>query len=208
LQARQAYAEYLVRQKDVVGADSAYVELLQDAQKLERDHNRPDPFARFVGEADGQIGDGRAANNDRQGAADSYDAAATAVERWLKAVKDGLRSVNPEGVVWLVRLHRLAGLQYLVLKGPDEAIARFGQALDARKLQESNQPVPSMEYETAWVYASMFWIERERGDADAAKADKEQCLKSIDLIISAATATAEIKQKADDLKRSVEQWDH
>jgi hypothetical protein len=57
LQARQAYAEYQVRQKDVVGADSAYVELLQDAQKLENDHNRPDPFARFVGEADGQIGD-------------------------------------------------------------------------------------------------------------------------------------------------------
>ena len=59
LQARQAYAEYLVRQKDVAGADSAYAELLQDAQKLENDHNRPDPFARFVGEADGQIGDRR-----------------------------------------------------------------------------------------------------------------------------------------------------
>jgi tetratricopeptide (TPR) repeat protein len=208
LQARQAYAEYLVRQKDVGGADSAYAELLQDAQKLENDHNRPDPFARFVGEADGQIGDRRAANNDRQGAADGYDAAAIAVERWLKAVKDGLRSVNLEGVVWLVRLHRLAGLQYLELKKPDEAIARFGRALDARKLLEGNEPGPSMEYETARVYASMFWIERERGDAEAAKADKEQCLKSIDLVVSAANATAEIKQKADNLKRSIEQRDH
>ena len=110
-----------------------------------------------MGEADGQIGDRRAANNDREGAADGYDAAAIAVERWLKAVKDGLRSVNLEGVVWLVRLHRLAGLQYLELKKPDEAIARFGRALDARKLLEGNEPRPSMEYETARVYASMFW---------------------------------------------------
>jgi len=50
--------------------------------------------------------------------------------------------------------------------------------------------------------------ERERGDADAAKADKEQCLKSIDLVVSAANATAEIKQKVDNLKRSIEQRDH
>ena len=73
-----------------------------------------------------------------------------------------------------MRLHRLAGLQYLELKKPDEAIARFERALDARKLLEGNEPRPSMEYETARVYASMFWIERERGDAEAAKADKER----------------------------------
>ena len=65
-----------------------------------------------------------------------------------------------------------------------------------------------MKYERARVYARMFWIERERGDADAAKADKEQCLKSIHLVVSAANATAEIKQKADNLKRSIEQRDH
>jgi tetratricopeptide (TPR) repeat protein len=208
LRARQSYAEYLVRQKDVAGSDRAYAELLQDAQTLERDHNRPDPFARFVGEADGQIGDRRAANNDRQGAADSYDAAATAVERWLKAVKDGLRSVPPEGVVWLVRLNRLAGLHYLELKKPDEAIARFGHALEARRFQESSEPTPSMEYETARVYASMFWIERERGNADAAKADVQESLKSIELVLGAANASPELKQMADELKRSIEQWDH
>jgi tetratricopeptide (TPR) repeat protein len=207
LQARQAYAEYLTRQKDVADSDRTYAELLQDAQKLESDHTRPDPFARFVGEADGQIGDRQAANKDHQGAADSYDAAAIAVERWLKAVKDGLRSVNPEGVVWLVRLHRLAGLQYLELKKADEAIMRFGRALDARKLQEGNGS-PSIDYETAWVYASMFLIERERGNTDAAKANKQESLKSIELVTGAANVASEIKQRADNLKRSIEQWDH
>jgi tetratricopeptide (TPR) repeat protein len=208
LQARQAYAEYLVRQKDVADSDRARAELLQDAQRLENEHNRPDPFARFAGEAHGQIGDRQVADNDRQGAADSYDAAAVAVERWVMAVKAGLRSVNPQQVAWLVRLHRLAGLQYLDLKKPDEAIVRFGRALNARKLQEGNEPVPSVEYETAWVYASMLWIERERGNADAAKADKQECLKSIELVLSAANATPEIKRNADNLKRSIEQWDH
>jgi tetratricopeptide (TPR) repeat protein len=207
LQARQTYAEYLARQKDVAGSDRAYAELLRDAQRLENDHSRPDPFARFVGEAHGQIGGRRAAKNDRQGAADSYDEAATAVERWLKAVKAGLRSVEPWGVAWLVRLHRLAGFQYLELKKPDEAIARFGRALDARKLQEGNMPVPSIEYETARVYAGMLWTERMRGNVDVAKADKQEFLKSIELVIGAANATPELKQNADSLKRSIENWD-
>jgi hypothetical protein len=198
----------MTRQKDVAGSDHAYAELLQDAQKFENDHNRPDPFARFVGEAHGQIGDRQVTNNDREGAADSYDAAAIAVERWLKSFKAGLKSVNSEGVVWLVRLHRLAGLQYLELKKPDVAMSRFGRALDARKLQEGNETMSSLEYETAWVYASMFVIERERGNADAAKADKQETLKSINLVASAADATPEIKQEADSLKRSIEQRDH
>ena len=139
MQARQAYAEYLVRQKDVDGPTARtrnYSRTRKGSRTTTIGRIR---FARFVGEADGQIGDRRAANNDRQGAADGYDAAAIAVERWLKAVKDGLRSVNLEGVVWLARLHRLAGLQYLELKKPDEAIARFGRALDARKLLEGNE---------------------------------------------------------------------
>jgi hypothetical protein len=54
----------------------------------------------------------------------------------------------------------------------------------------------------------MLWIERERGNADAAKADKQECLKSIELVVNAANATPEIKQNADNLKRSIEQWDH
>jgi hypothetical protein len=54
----------------------------------------------------------------------------------------------------------------------------------------------------------MFVIERERGNADAAKADKQETLKSINLVASAADATPEIKQEADSLKRSIEQRDH
>jgi hypothetical protein len=208
LQARQAYAEYLARQTDVTSSDRAYAELLQEAQRLENSHNRPDPFARFVGEAHGQIGDRQSANNDHQDAADSYDAAAIAVERWLKAVKAGLRSVEPQWVVWLVRLNRLAGLQYLELKKSDAATQRFGRALEARKLQEGNEPVPSVEYETALIYASMLRIERERGNADAIKTDKQESLKSIELVIGAANATPEIKQNAENLKRWIEQWDH
>jgi hypothetical protein len=49
--------------------------------------------------------------------------------------------------------------------------------------------VPPVEYETALVYASMLWIERERGNADAIKTDKQQeSLKSIELVIGAANA--------------------
>jgi hypothetical protein len=111
------------------------------------------------------------------------------------------------GVAWLIRLHRLAGFQYLELRKPDEAIARFGRALDARKLQDGNIPVPSIEYETARVYADMLWTERERGNVDAAKADKQEFLKSIELVVGAANATPELKQDASSLKRSIENWD-
>ena len=68
-------------------------------------------------------------------------------------------------------------------------------------------PVPSIEYETARVYAGMLWTERMRGNVDVAKADKQEFLKSIELVIGAANATPELKQNADSLKRSIENWD-
>ena len=68
--------------------------------------------------------------------------------------------------------------------------------------------MPSVEYETALIYASMLRIERERGNADAIKTDKQESLKSIELVIGAANATPEIKQNAENLKRWIEQWDH
>jgi hypothetical protein len=207
VQARQAYAEYLVRQKDSDGSGRAYAELLQDAQRLGKEHDRPAQFARFEGEARGQIGDRQAASNDRQGAAKSYDAAATAVKQWIEAVKAELRTVDPQAVAWLVRLYRLAGLQHVEVKNSDIAIERFKPALDARAFDEAKQPTPLIEYEAALVYDNIFRVERERGNTDAAGAAKQGLLKSIDFIIHADDATPEVKQRADSLKRSIEQWE-
>jgi hypothetical protein len=50
-------------------------------------------------------------------------------------------------------------------------------------------PVPSIEYETARVYAGMLWTERQRGNVEAAKAHWQEFLKSIELVIGAANAT-------------------
>ncbi len=79
----------------------------------------------------------------------------------------------PRAVAWLVRLYRLAGLQYVELKNSDLAIERFKLGLGARAFSEAKQPTPSIEYEAALVYANMLWVDRGRGNTDAAGAAKQ-----------------------------------
>ena len=95
------------------------------------------------------------------------------MKQWIEAVKAELRTVDPQAVAWLVRLYRLAGLQYVELKNSDIAIERFKLALDARAFDEAKQLTPLIEYEAALVYDNIFRVERERGNTDAAEAAKQ-----------------------------------
>jgi hypothetical protein len=204
LQARQAYAEYLLRKKDAVGSETEYTGLRDDAQRLGKQHDRPGQFAQFEGEALGKIGDSEVARGDREGAAGSYDGAAAAAKQWLDAVISELRTPDSQTVAWVVRLYGLAALQYGELNKFDTAIDRFNLGLAARSLDKTKQATVPIELETAVIYAGMFRVERRRGNADAAAAAKQNSLRSIELVANSEDSTPDLKQRADGLKRWIE----
>jgi tetratricopeptide (TPR) repeat protein len=199
LQARQAYAEYLTRGKDAAGSEAEYAKLLEDARRLGKEHDRSGQFARYEGEALGQIGDRQIARGDRAAAADNFDAAAVAVTKSLDMISE-LRNAEPRTVEWIMRLHRLAGQQYVYLGKFDPALERFNRALAARSLGGTEQVTPSIEFETAVVHASTFALEIKRGNPDAAATARQNALASIDLVAKSENSTARLKQRAADLK--------
>src|SRR5262249_52047839 len=132
IQARQAFAEYQLKRKDTVEAESEYRALLEDSRALSKVHDERAEFSRSEGEALGQLGDLELVHSKTStSAASLYDAAADAVARVVKARK----STDPKTVAWLLRLHRLSGQQYTQLGDVDAAIERYHRADTARSNQ-------------------------------------------------------------------------
>ncbi len=204
LQARQAYAEYLVRQKDVDGASRAYADLLDNARSLGKEHDGRAQFIRFEAEALGQAGDLHAAANRHQEAADSYDAGADALKRLLDARKADARTADDQIVAWRVRLFRLAGQQYAVVDRLDSAAEQFKLAAAAGASGERKPADASIAYQVAVAQTYTLLIERRRGNVAAAADARQQALNTIDAI-AGADAGAGLKQQAADLKRWIEQ---
>ena len=204
LQARQAYAEYLVRQKDMDGAGRAFADLLDDSRRLGKEHDGRAQFIRFEAEALGQTGDLHVAANRRQEAADSYDAGADALKRLLDARKSDGRIEDYQIVGWRVRLFRLAGQQYAALDRLDPAAEQFKLAVGAGSSGDGKPADASVAYEVAIVQAYLVLVERKRGNTAAAADAKQAALNTIDAV-AGSKAGAGLKQRAADLKRWIEQ---
>ncbi|SED92071.1 hypothetical protein SAMN05444164_6291 [Bradyrhizobium erythrophlei] len=204
LQARQAYAEYLMRQKDTDGASHAYADLLEDARRLGKEHDGRAQIVRFEAEARGQTGDLHAAANRHQEAADSYSAGADALKRLLDARRSDGRTEDDQVIAWRVRLFRLAGQQYVTLDRPDPAAEQFKLAVGAGASDDGKPADASVAYEVAIAQAYTLLIERKRGNAAAAADAKQGALNSVDAI-AASDAGAGLKRLAADLKRWIEQ---
>jgi tetratricopeptide (TPR) repeat protein len=211
VEARAAYAAYLVRQKDASGAEFEYNRLLADSRRLTEVHEGRVDFVRWEGEALGQLGDLAAGRNDHAKAAASYDAARDSVHRLLEGSERLLegsekKQPDPQMIAWLARLHRLAGWQLFQLGDVDEAIERFRRSVGVRSLMGPEQLPPVVEYEMAAAQVSIFQLESSRDNAGAADTARREAINSIDLIAK-SDVSRELKQWAAQLRRSIEAAD-
>jgi tetratricopeptide (TPR) repeat protein len=207
VEARQAYAEYFLRQDDASGAEAEYGKLLEDARSLAAAHEGRAQLIRPQAEALGQLGDIHAKRGDSKEAAASYDSAAVSVGQILEEKSSENKGPDPETIAWLARLHRLAGQQYMRLGEVDQARERYRRSLAAAPRDGSDQVASAIENEMAMTQAALFALERDRGNASAAQTAKTEALASIDRIVKSSQATPSFKQRATRLKAWLESQD-
>jgi tetratricopeptide (TPR) repeat protein len=199
-EARRAYAEYYLRQKDSSNAEVEFEKLLEEARSLAKIHQQA-ALMRPQAEALGQLGDIHAERGDSRGAAASYDSAADVIQEILGAVRINLP--DPGTIAWLMRLRRLAGQQYMRLGDVDQAGERYHQSLAAAG---HHQLLPEIEIETAETQAALFTLERVRGNAVAAETARTEALSRINWIVESLEASSDLKQQAAGLKAWIETY--
>jgi tetratricopeptide (TPR) repeat protein len=211
VQARQAFAEYLVRQKDTSNAETAYERLVEDSRRLAKTHEGRADFVRSEAEALGQLGNLLSARGERGRAAERYDAAAVAVAKSIevRAQPSGSERVPAsKTLAWLARLHRLAGLQFMELADAHRALERFRRSVDTRHQLRGSDEVPlELEHEVAVARALVYRLERDRGNVAAAAVARADALQAIERVTQSASAPRGLKQKASDLKKWIEAQD-
>jgi hypothetical protein len=191
VEAQEAYAAYLLRQKDLAAAEAEYSGLLQEARRLTQVHEGRVEFARWEGGALEQLGDLAAGRNEHANAAANFDAAAAAVSRLLdnrSPDNPTKRKPDPQTIAWLARLHRFAGNEYSEINDADQALDRFRRSLDARALTGSIQLPPVILWEAALTQAFVFELERKRGNAAAAETAQRESLDSIKLMLASSNS--------------------
>jgi tetratricopeptide (TPR) repeat protein len=203
LKAEQAYGEFLLRQKDISSAETAYAEMVNDAKLLDREHDRPAQIMRYEGEALGRIGDQQSARGDFSKAATSYDDAATSVTNWVNAATSEQRKPNPQAIAWVMRLHRLAAQRHMDLNDVEGARERFQRSLSASQLLgEPAESSRSLQIEIAYADAGIFRLETAAGNAVAAENAKQSALSTLDAILQSKNSTPNLKSRARELKQS------
>jgi tetratricopeptide (TPR) repeat protein len=196
IEARQAYAEFLVRQGQSAEAEGEYGKLLDDSRRLGSIHNHRREFAVAEGEALGQLGDLTDDRGETLNAAERYEAAAEAVRRALKPQGE---KQDSQIIGWLARLYRLSGERRMRLGDQDRALASLRQCAEVRRLAPEAAP-PAVEHENALVQALILQLERQRGNSQAAELARSEALAAIARITADPKATAELKKWAADLK--------
>ena len=197
VEARQALAEYLLRQKDTAGAEVEFTRLLDDAQRLQQLHEKTSELARAEGEGLGKLGDIHAGSGDPARARRDYLAAADAVgnavewgagesEGWLKG--------------WRARLLRLAGEQSQGLGDPAAALQYFEQSLALGRTIKPDQISGSTMLDAAQTNALVFAQHKRQGNADAAERARGEAMAAIARVESAAAASPELKGRAERIK--------
>jgi tetratricopeptide (TPR) repeat protein len=210
VQARQAFAEYLLRQKDTSTAEAAFERLLDDSRRLAREHEGRVDFIRSEAEALGQLGDLLSARGERGRAAERYDAAAVAVVKSIEVraqPSGGQRAPDSKWLALLARLHRLAGRQFMELADAHQALERFRRSVDTRALRGSDEVPLQLEQKIAVTRALVYKLERDRGNAAAAAAARADAQQGIDRVTQAASASRGLKQNASDLKKWIDAQD-
>jgi len=87
------------------------------------------------------------------------------------------------------------------------ALEKFHRSLDVLRLMGSAELTPTIEQEAATTQALSSVVERRRGDDVAAEKGSTEALARIERVLSASSASAELKQKAARLKSWIEQQD-
>jgi hypothetical protein len=206
VEARQAYAEYFLRQDDASGAEAEYGKLLEDARSLAAAHEGRAQLIRPQGEALAQIGAMQANRDEHAKAAASYDSAAVAVGQALET-KSTIKDPDPRTIAWLARLHRLSGEQHARLGEDDQAAERYRRSLAAAARDASDQLGPEIELEMAAAHGDLFVLERGRDNSAAAQTAKTEALASIDRIVKSPKALPDLNQDAARLKVWIEDYD-
>jgi tetratricopeptide (TPR) repeat protein len=202
LQARQAYAEHLFRQKDNAAAEAEYGRLRDDARRLGGALRDRAELVRAEGEALARLGDLLLIRGDRVQAAASFDQAADAVSREIGI--EGERT-SRQTVARLALLYRRAGEQHMQSDDPDGAMERFNRSLEARRLIAADRIEPSFDQEDAVTQALIFVLERLRGNSAAAEKASAEALAAIERVLSAASSAPNLKQRSAGLKSWIEQ---
>jgi tetratricopeptide (TPR) repeat protein len=197
LQARQAYAEYLARQKDDDAAEAQYDKLIKDAQTFGISNPTRLAFVQERARALDSFADFLVTRGDRSRAATNYDEAADAARGAITLEGDAPTVADVE---WLLELYRLAGEQHRLSGDPQGAISRYDQALNALKLVGADRISPSLDLEAAVINVLTSVVELDRGDAGASKRAKTAALAGITRVLAAPTASADLKQRASGLK--------
>jgi hypothetical protein len=204
LRVREAYAARHVRQKDTTAATDEFARLRDDARRLGKAHEGRADIIRFEAEALGQLGDQHVARKDLEKGSESYDEAAAAVDRMLKARVSDNRDEEPRQLAWLARLHRLSGEQLVALGRGEAAAERFRRSIALRDRNDGKPLSLGVEYEIAVAYASMFALEKQAGKPDAGEAAKAEALRIIDAIAKSERAPKALKERVANLKRWIE----
>jgi hypothetical protein len=189
LQARQAYAEHLFRQKDNAAAEAEYGRLRDDARRLGGALRDRAELVRAEGEALARLGDLLLIRGDR-------------VSREIGI--EGERT-SRQTVARLALLYRRAGEQHMQSDDPDGAMERFNRSLEARRLIAADRIEPSFDQEDAVTQALIFVLERLRGNSAAAEKASAEALAAIERVLSAASSAPNLKQRSAGLKSWIEQ---
>jgi tetratricopeptide (TPR) repeat protein len=203
VEAREAFAQYLIRQKDAAGAEAEYGRLLADARRMGEAHSDRDEYKQAEGEALGRLGDLLAGRGQRAKAADSFEAAAKAVGRLVEA-QASRQEQDLRAIGWLARLHRLAGEQHMHEGDAAGALERYRRSLEVRSRIEGSVP-PDIELETALVNGLIYHLQRRGTDRRAADAAKGEALAAIERVLAQRALSADLQRRASQLKGWIEQ---
>lgn len=200
IQAQQSYAEYFVRQNDDDSAETQYRKLLKAAQNYSgSDPTRPE-YPAAEANALASLGHLYSGRHDALNAGISYDQAAAAVSRQITLEDDKPKANVLE---FLASLYRMAGEQRQSVNDPDGAIDRFNKALSTLRLIGADQLTPDLYQEDAVTNADILTVERALGDSAAVEKAVGAALSDIAQVIASQVASADLKQKAQELKTRI-----
>jgi tetratricopeptide (TPR) repeat protein len=200
LAAREALAEYLVRQNQPDRAREEFLRTQGEARRLREQHPRYEPFHKVEANALGRSGDLLLAAGDRLGARDAFEAAAEAVSRSLALLGSHEAEDRWHRISWLARLHRLAAQQRRELDDAGGAIEQLRKGLAA--VGTLAAPPSDLLQEAAVDNATLYQLLMQTADHKGAEQARATAISLSDRVISARTTTAENVTKT----RQLKQW--
>jgi tetratricopeptide (TPR) repeat protein len=200
IEARQAFADYLIRQKDSSAAEGQYGRIVADARRFGADHDANPAFPLAEGRALQSVAELDAGRGDSLRAGESYEKAAAAIDKAI-----GLGAENKsESVVWLAELWRGAGDQFSHLGDASRAVGGYRNSLRALGRLPASESTPEVSQTEAVTLVEISDLEQRRGDSEAAGKARSEAIIKIDEVLSDSSVSPDLKQKATSLKQFLE----